>query len=47
MKTAGNPYQSIELQAKELLDYSLLMTLIEAEPLEGELKKENPKSEEE
>jgi hypothetical protein len=45
-KTAENPYQSIKLQAKELFDYSLLMTLIEAEPLEGELKKEKPKGDE-
>jgi hypothetical protein len=46
-KTAENPYQSVELQAKELFDYSLSMKLIEAEPLEGELKKENSKDDEE
>jgi hypothetical protein len=36
-KTAGNIYQSIELQANEVFSYSLLMTLIEAEPVESEL----------
>jgi hypothetical protein len=36
-KTAGNIYQSIELQANETFNYSLLMTLIEAEPVESEL----------
>jgi hypothetical protein len=46
-RTAENPYQNIELQAKELFDYSLLMTLIEAEPLEGELKTEKAKGDEE
>jgi hypothetical protein len=35
-KTTGNIYQSIELQANETLNYSLLMTLIEAQPVEGE-----------
>jgi hypothetical protein len=40
-KTAGNIYQSIELQANETFNYSLLMTLIEAEPAESEnMKKE-------
>jgi len=36
-KTTGNIYQSIELQANEVLNYSLLMTLIEAQPVESEL----------
>jgi len=36
-KTAGNIYQSIELQANETFNYSLLMTLIESQPVEGEL----------
>ena len=36
-KTAGNIYQSIELQANETFNYSLLMTLIEAEPVKSEL----------
>ena len=36
-KTAGNIYQSIELQADETFNYSLLMTLIEAEPVESKL----------
>jgi hypothetical protein len=35
-KTAGNIYQSIELQANEAFNYSLLMTLIEAQPAESE-----------
>jgi hypothetical protein len=35
--TAGNIYQSIDLQANETFNYSLLMTLIEAQPAEGEL----------
>jgi hypothetical protein len=35
-KTAGNIYQSIELQANETFNYSLLMTLIEAQPVESE-----------
>jgi len=33
-KTTGNIYQSIELQANETFNYSLLMTLIEAQPVE-------------
>jgi hypothetical protein len=36
-KKAGNIYQSIELQANEVLNYSLLMTLIEAQPVKSEL----------
>ena len=36
-KTAGNIYQSIELQANETFNYSLLMTLIEAQPVKSEL----------
>jgi len=35
-KTTGNIYQSIELQANEAFNYSLLMTLIEAEPVKNE-----------
>jgi hypothetical protein len=35
-KTAGNIYQSIELQANETFNYSLLMTLIEAQPVKSE-----------
>jgi hypothetical protein len=35
-KTAGNIYQSIELQANEAFNYSLLMTLIEAQPVKNE-----------
>jgi hypothetical protein len=36
-KTSGNIYQSIELQANETFNYSLLMTLIESQPVESEL----------
>jgi len=36
-KTAGNIYQNIELQANETFDYSLLMNLIEAEPVKSRL----------
>jgi hypothetical protein len=35
-KTAGNIYQSIELQANEAFNYSLLMTLIGAQPAKNE-----------
>jgi hypothetical protein len=35
-KTTANIYQSIELQANETFNYSLLMTLIESEPVKGE-----------
>jgi hypothetical protein len=35
-ETAGNIYQSIELQANETFNYSLLMTLIEAQPAKNE-----------
>ena len=42
--TAENIYRSIELTAKETFNYSLLMTLIEAEPIESELQTENPKA---
>ncbi len=41
--TSENVYSSIELSAKETFNYSLLLTLIEAEPLEGELKTEKNK----
>ncbi len=33
-KAAGNIYQNIELQAYEIFNYSLLMNLIEAQPIE-------------
>jgi hypothetical protein len=35
-KTAGSIYQSIELQANETFNYSLLMTLIESQPAKSE-----------
>jgi hypothetical protein len=35
-KTTANIYQSIELQANETFNYSLLMTLIESQPEKGE-----------
>jgi hypothetical protein len=35
-KTTGNIYQSIELQANETFNYSLLMTLIEVQPVGSE-----------
>ena len=38
-KTSGNIYQSIELQANEEFNYSLLMTLIEAESVKSKLLK--------
>lgn len=42
-KTTKNIYQRIELQADETLDYSLLMTLIEAQPVKKEfLQKKQP-----
>jgi hypothetical protein len=46
-KTDENIYQSIELQANELFNYSLMMTLIEAEPAEGEAQGEKSKGMEE
>lgn len=45
-RNAENVYQSIELKAKETFNYSLVMTLIEAEPIEGELKPEKTKGSE-
>jgi hypothetical protein len=36
-ETAGNAYQSIELQGGGIINYTLLMTLIEAQPAESEL----------
>lgn len=36
-QTAGNAYQSIELQGSGIINYTLLMTLIEAQPAESEL----------
>ena len=47
IRTAENVYQSIELVAKETFNYSLIMTLIEAEPIEGDLKTEKTKGSEE
>ena len=44
---AENVYQSIKLTAKETFNYVLVMTLIAAEPLEGELKEERNKGNEE
>ncbi len=41
--TSENVYQNIELTAKETFNYSLNMTLIEGQPLEGELKTEKSK----
>jgi hypothetical protein len=43
IRTAENVYQRIELMAKEAFNYSLNMTLIEAEPIEGDLKTEKTK----
>ncbi len=34
--TASNPYAAIELQASELVNYTLVMTLIESEPAKDE-----------
>lgn len=43
-KTTGNIYQTIELQANETFNYSLLMTLIEAQPVKKEfLQKKQPR----
>ena len=36
-QTAGNAYSIIELQGSELINYTLLMTLIEAQPAESKL----------
>jgi hypothetical protein len=36
-ETSGNAYASIELQGNEIVNYRLLMTLLEARPAEGEL----------
>lgn len=44
--TSGNIYQNIELTAKDTFNYSLVMKLIEAEPLEGDLKKGKDKGSE-
>jgi hypothetical protein len=46
-KMDENIYQSIELQANELFNYSLMMTLIEAEPAEGESQGEKSEGMEE
>jgi hypothetical protein len=37
-ETAGNAYSIIELQGSGILNYTLLMTLIEAQPAEDELQ---------
>ena len=37
IKSAGNIYQRIELQANEQFNYSLFMTLIEAQPVKNKL----------
>jgi hypothetical protein len=42
-RTSENIYSRIELTANEAFNYFLIMTLIEAEPLEGELKPERNK----
>ena len=47
ISAAENVYQRIELKAKETFNYSLIMTLIEAEPIEGDLQKERTKGSEE
>ena len=36
-ETSGNAYSSIELQGSEIVDYTLLMTLIDAQPTENQL----------
>lgn len=36
-RTLGNAYSSIQLRGSEMVDYTLLMTLIEAQRAEGEL----------
>jgi hypothetical protein len=46
-RTADNAYRHIELMARETFNYSLIMTLIEAEPIEGELKAEKTKGSDE
>lgn len=46
-QTAGNIYQTINLRAKETFNYSLIMTLIEAVPTEGELNTEKIKGSDE
>ncbi len=40
-QTTGNPYSIIELQGSEMVDYTLLMTLIEAQPATGKLPGKN------
>jgi hypothetical protein len=46
-RDGGNYYQRIELQAIETFNYSLIMTLIEAEPIEGEIIPEKNKGDDE
>jgi hypothetical protein len=46
-RTEDNVYSSIELTANEFFNYSLIMTLIEAVPMEGEMKNEKSKGAEE
>lgn len=44
--SGGSPYQRIELQARETVNYSLIMTLIEAQPVEGDTAQDESKSQE-
>ncbi len=46
-RTAENVYSGIELSARDAFNYSLILTLIESEPLESELKTEKTKATEE
>jgi hypothetical protein len=46
-RTEENVYSNIDLQANEFFNYSLIMTLIEAVPLEGEKVNEQSKGAEE
>lgn len=40
-RQAGNPYSIIKLQGNEMVDYTLLMTLIESQPEDGKLPGKN------
>jgi hypothetical protein len=46
-RTEDNVYSSIELTANEFFNYSLIMTLIEAAPVESEMNNEQAKGAEE
>jgi hypothetical protein len=46
-RTEDNVYSRIELKANEFFNYSLIMTLIEATPAEGEMENEESKGAEE